>query len=318
MPKREGSIHLFRLFGIDVFLSYYWFLAAAYFVSQANVYSSIIFSIGESLGMFFIVLLHEFGHAFACRSVGGKASEILLLPLGGATITRPPPRPAPKLWTVAAGPLVNLILVPILTGSWLVASHMDWDLTAPDTLKLLYHVQFINIVLLCFNLLPIYPMDGGQILQSLLWFFVNRAKSLLIASVIGFIGAGGLVLLAVAFWLNPNSQYGSIYNVIVAVFLVMSCISGLRTAWALGQIEKMPKREGFACPSCKQPPPIGDIWRCGKCGTPFDIFAAQSICPYCGTQNLAAPCLDCGNSASVTDWQVNRATTPPGDGTGTS
>src|SRR5215472_3117196 len=114
MPKREGSIHLFRAFGIDVFLSYYWFLAAAYFVSQASGYSSFIWGVGECLGMFFIILLHEFGHAFACRSVGGIANEILLLPLGGATITKAPQRPSPQLWTIAAGPLVNALLVPVL------------------------------------------------------------------------------------------------------------------------------------------------------------------------------------------------------------
>lgn len=309
MPKRDGSIHLFRLFGIDVFLSYYWFLVAAYFVSQTSGYSSIIWGIGEFIGMFFIVLLHEFGHAFACRSVGGTANEILLLPLGGATITKPPQRPGPKLWTVAAGPLVNLLLVPVLTGGWVLASHMDWDITAPETLKLLDHVQRINIALLVFNLLPIYPMDGGQILQSLLWFFVSRAKSLMIASAIGFIGSGGLVLLAVALLLTPNSQYGSIFNVIIAVYLVISCLSGLRTAWALGQIEKLPRRPGFACPACKQPPPMGEIWRCGKCGSTFDIFAAQSVCPTCGTQNLATQCLDCGNSAAVADWQTSNPAT---------
>jgi len=67
MPTRQGSIHLFRLCGIDVYLHYAWFLAVAYFVSQTQGYSSVIWSIGECLAMFLIVLAHEFGHAFACQ-----------------------------------------------------------------------------------------------------------------------------------------------------------------------------------------------------------------------------------------------------------
>ena len=56
----------------------------------------------------------------------------------------------------------------------------------------------INLVLLVFNMLPIYPLDGGQILRSLLWFAFGQARSLMIASYVGFVGVAGLV--AYAFW----------------------------------------------------------------------------------------------------------------------
>ena len=52
---------------------------------------------------------------------------------------------------------------------------------------------YINFTLLIFNMLPIYPLDGGQILRSLLWFVFGRANSLMIASIIGFIGVAGLI-----------------------------------------------------------------------------------------------------------------------------
>src|SRR5215469_471852 len=150
MPTRQGSFHLFRIFGIDVYVNYMWFLAVAYFVSQRGGYSSIIWSIGECLSMFLIVLIHEFGHAFACRSVGGQANLIILWLFGGVAYVNPPQRPGAQLWSIAAGPLVNVLLVPILTGAWFLASKAGWDETAPETLKFLFHVQLINIFLLIF------------------------------------------------------------------------------------------------------------------------------------------------------------------------
>ena len=61
-----------------------------------------------------IVLIHEFGHQLACRSVGGQTHDIVLWPLGGVAYVSPPQRPGAQLWSIAAGPLVNVILFPIL------------------------------------------------------------------------------------------------------------------------------------------------------------------------------------------------------------
>ena len=65
------------------------------------------------LGCFCIVLTHEFGHQLACRSVGGKTHDIVLWPLGGVAYVSPPQRPGAQLWSIAAGPLVNVVLIPI-------------------------------------------------------------------------------------------------------------------------------------------------------------------------------------------------------------
>ena len=59
-------------------------------------------------------MMHEFGHALACRQVGGQANRIVLWPLGGIAFVSPPPRAGAMLWSIAAGPLVNLLLAPIL------------------------------------------------------------------------------------------------------------------------------------------------------------------------------------------------------------
>ena len=83
MPTRQGSIRLFQLFGITVYLHWAWFLAVAYFVHQARGYSSLLWSVSECFSLFLIVLIHEFGHQLACRSVGGKTHDIVLWVLGG-------------------------------------------------------------------------------------------------------------------------------------------------------------------------------------------------------------------------------------------
>src|SRR4051812_26943718 len=205
MPTRQGSIHLFRLFGVDVFLHWWWFLVAIYEISRAGRYSSITWNALEYLALFLIVLMHEFGHALACRQVGGTADRIVLWPLGGVAYVDPPQRPGATLWSIAAGPLVNVVLMPILLIVVFVGRKAGWPDSAPNEYSLLTSITYINAGLLIFNLLPIYPLDGGQILRSLLWFIVGRARSLMIATIIGFIGVAGLIGLALlnrSYWLG--------------------------------------------------------------------------------------------------------------------
>src|ERR1700739_4691677 len=140
--SRQGSIWLFRFAGIDVYLHWLWFVALVIQI-QRHSYTSLSWSVAEYLSGFVIVLLHEFGHALACRSVGGQANQIVLWLLGGVAYVSPPQRPGAQLWSIAAGPLVNVVLLPILTGAWLIATRAGWDETAPETLRLLFHVQFI-------------------------------------------------------------------------------------------------------------------------------------------------------------------------------
>ena len=85
--------------------------------AAAGGYSSLVWNVLEYLALFAIVLLHEFGHALACRQVGGKANQIVLWPLGGVAYVAPPPRPGATLWSIAAGPLVNVALAPVLIGA---------------------------------------------------------------------------------------------------------------------------------------------------------------------------------------------------------
>jgi len=298
MPSaRQGSIRLFRFAGVDLFLHWSWFLVAVYEIqSRQGRYSSLTWNVLEYLALFLIVMLHEFGHALACRQVGGTANQIVLWPLGGVAYVDPPPRPGATLWSIAAGPLVNVVLAPILFVVLQVGRSLGWAESSPDLYKLVVAVLTIDIVLLVFNMLPIYPLDGGQIFRSLLWFVLGRARSLMVATILGLVGVAGVFILA--FWTR------SVFNAAIAVFMLMNCWGGLRHAQALLQIAKLPRREGFACPRCNTAPPLGDFWKCGQCGQAFDTFQTHAACPRCGAQFPMTKCLDCGGVNPLTAWIV--------------
>ena len=298
MPTaRQGSIHLFRFSGIDVFLHWSWFLVAAYEIqTRKGNYSSITWNVLEYLALFLIVLTHEFGHSLACRQVGGRAERIVLWPLGGVAYVDPPPRPGPTLWSIAAGPLVNVVLIPVLWIALRASESGGRIATSFDLYVFVHAVFWINVGLLVFNILPIYPLDGGQILRSLLWFVMGRARSLMVATILGLIGVAGFIGLAL---LRQSVWYGA-----VAAFMLMNCWSGLQHARALLRIAKLPRRDGVACPACKESPPVGEYWNCGKCGQAFDMFQNHGVCPHCSTQFAQTKCMDCGRVSPMNAWMV--------------
>jgi Zn-dependent protease len=296
MPNnRQGAIHLFQIAGIDVFLHWSWFVIAIIEIGYLrNRYSSLLWSALEYLALFLIVLLHEFGHALACRQVGGTANRIMLWPLGGVAYVNPPQRPGAMLWSLAAGPLVNVALLPLLGAAYLAARMAGLALTAPNAFHWLGYVLFIDVSLLVFNILPIYPLDGGQILWSLVWFVMGRGRSLMVATIIGFIGAAGFVCLAL--WLH------STWLIFIAAYMLLNCWSGWKVARALIRMEKTPRREGYACPNCGSKPPIGDHWACAQCRQKFDTFATGAVCPHCGAQFDSTMCVNCQQLRPLRDW----------------
>ncbi|HXB59398.1 MAG TPA: site-2 protease family protein [Candidatus Acidoferrales bacterium] len=310
MPTRRGSFHLFKLFGIDVYLHWSWFLVAIIELQiRRGLYSSITWNILEYLTLFLIVLTHEFGHSLACRSVGGQANQIVLWPLGGVAYVSPPQRPGAVLWSIVAGPLVNVVLVPILSLLWWYASSAGWEETVSDVYVYIVTIWKINLLLLAFNILPIYPLDGGKILYALLWFIVGQARGLMAACIIGFIGVGGLLVLTI--WLFTISPRSAIWYTAICIFILLNCYQGFKSARELLRIAKAPRREGFHCPECKAVPPSGDLWLCGKCRKKFDTFASQGTCPHCGTAYARTACSECGAAHPITEWMDTPPAPPP-------
>jgi Zn-dependent protease len=156
-------------FQTQVRVSFWFPFLVAVFVLQMGL------NVGLAVSaiLFVSVLIHEFAHIAAARATGGDGDEILIWPLGGLAFTQPGPTLSSEFLTAAAGPISNLVL---LTGSlallsfsgFAVRSDIFWLFTLPEapvTNAILRDVLLlaasINFKLLCINLLPAVPLDGG-------------------------------------------------------------------------------------------------------------------------------------------------------------
>ena len=293
LPTRDGSIRLFRFSGIEVFLHWTWFIIAVYGISvRGHAYSSVVWNALEYLGLFAIVLMHEFGHSLACRQVGGKADQIILWPLGGVAYVSPPPRPGATFWSIAAGPLVNVMLLPVFTVLMFISTNFP-----PDLATLVKTLWVINTVLLVFNMLPIYPLDGGQILRSLLWFIFGPARSLLIAATLGMLGVSLIFLYA--FWQRE------VWMGLLGLFISFQCWNGFQRARLLLKLARVPRHSGWACPDCKEPALRGAIWPCDQCRQPIDPIESGGQCQNCSGYNGTVHCAFCGGAHPIERWQGN-------------
>jgi hypothetical protein len=204
------ALPLYRLWGITVKLHLIFILFVIIRLITAGSPDSLGFQLTAIMLVivFGLVLLHEYGHCFACRWVEGEADEIMLWPLGGLAYCRPPHEWKAELITVIGGPGVNaVLLVPLAVLSMLVNGGWEYAVFNPFRPNWppggllensIFMLHYINLVLLLFNMLvPMYPMDAGRIVQCLMWRKMGYEKSLWISCNIG-VGAA-LALAVVAF-----------------------------------------------------------------------------------------------------------------------
>jgi Zn-dependent protease len=130
--------------------------------------------------MFLSIFLHELGHCYAASRVGGHATEVLLWPLGGLAYCSAPEFPRSNFLVAAGGPLVTVLiaLVSFLGFHLLGAIYPDalrgWSTTSFFLQEAQQVLVRWNVLILIFNLIPIYPLDGGRILHASLWAFFSR------------------------------------------------------------------------------------------------------------------------------------------------
>ena len=192
------------------------------------------------LGLLWVmVLLHEYGHCFGARAVGGSAHHILLWPLGGLAFTDPPRRPGPSFVTVAAGPAVNLVVCLLCLGALALLMPRGGELSfgrllnpfsfiLPAGVPLSYaNVTFwlwyafkVSWLLFVFNMaLPIFPLDCGRLVQIALWPRVGYYKSMVFATLTGQVGCVALglvglftfnlllIVMGIFFFIENRRQY---------------------------------------------------------------------------------------------------------------
>ena len=196
----NGSWRIFRALGIDVHVHWSWFIALMILFQLFGGDNPAMFLLLFGT-LFGVVLMHEYGHALACRSVGGRVGHIVLWPLGGMAYVQPPARPSALLWTIAAGPLVNLVLIPVGIGALLVGGALG---VSDAIVMYLNWFVYINVLLFLFNMLPAYPLDGGQILQGILWYFMPRTRAIIYSSAIGLVFGAVMVAFGLLGSINPD------------------------------------------------------------------------------------------------------------------
>jgi len=169
--------------------------------------------------VFACIILHEFGHILMARFFGIKTRDVTLFPIGGvANIERMPERPYQELLVALAGPLINLVIflsIFLVYGKGL--SDFDIEKINDTGTSLAIRVAAANVILLTFNLLPAFPMDGGRVLRAILAMWITKSKATKIAATIGqgmalFIGFMGffgnpmLILIAVFIFIAAGSE----------------------------------------------------------------------------------------------------------------
>ena len=195
------SMNLFRIRGIQLAVHFSFFLLLAY-VAQAGWADGgligMLWQVAILLTFFMCVVLHEFGHSLTAIHFGVGVRRILLMPIGGmAEFDSIPRQPSRELLITLAGPAVNFA---IAAGLWiLVGIPPGWspgDFTYPANAtgfaQLMLHW---NLLMGLFNLVPVFPMDGGRIFRALLATRLPYLRATFVAATVGkLLAALGMVL----------------------------------------------------------------------------------------------------------------------------
>ena len=197
------TTYLGKLSGIKLYIHWSFWLLLIYMgvVSLGDGVGAALKSVGFVSLVFFCVFLHELGHAFAGRIYNVKTVDITLYPIGGLArmqMTREM-SPVAELVIAACGPLVNLVIAIVLAMTMALRLSMN-DVSDLNGLSLVQQLLVVNIALFVFNLLPVYPMDGGRILRAILSFFVVREKAVEWTARLGQVLAAGLALYGLFTW----------------------------------------------------------------------------------------------------------------------
>jgi Zn-dependent protease len=177
--------------GIGVYIHWTFWLLPAWILfatfSSGGGLTAAATSIVFVFAIFGCVVLHEFGHALMARQYRIGTRDITLYPIGGvASLERMPTRPSAELAIALAGPAVNVVIAAglflVLLLGGMTASTWAFN---PVGGGLLSNLLWVNVVLVIFNLLPAFPMDGGRVLRALLAMQMPHPKATVIAARVG-------------------------------------------------------------------------------------------------------------------------------------
>lgn len=177
-----------RLRGVDIRLhfSVLFSIPIAYFLFKPVDARGVVEALLWVGGFLLFIFLHELGHTFAAQLVGVQVKSLFVWLLGGFTnLAYKPEKPASNLFIAAAGPLINMILAFLCVAAYFLiymfflpySANTDLFLWVQTFANLFFSLAFLNVILIVFNLLPIYPLDGGNILHALMEMFFGKSNA---------------------------------------------------------------------------------------------------------------------------------------------
>jgi len=204
-------------------------------IDQVAIFSLII------LLVFVIVVLHEYGHALTARRYGIKTKDIILSPIGGiARLEGIPTDPKKELWIALMGPAVNVVLAVFFFAIlfFLDIPEVPGELIVPYSagvyayfIQLLPILFLLNVIMVLFNMLPAFPMDGGRVLRALLSMKWPRERATKIASIVGQVFAVGFFAFG-----SYNSQFSLSA---IGIFIFLAARAEYKTASQLEKLKKL-------------------------------------------------------------------------------
>ena len=232
------NVRLFRLWGIPVEINMSWLLILVfmtwtfatnyypfYFPETFSGMELWVLGFATAIFLFLSILMHEFSHSIVAVRSGIPIKKITLFMFGGvARMERDVESPLDELKTAAAGPAMTVVLV----GLFFALSRIFPRGTIPHAL--VYSLMRINMVILVFNLIPGFPLDGGRILRAGLWYrsgdFVRATR---IASGVGKTFAVLLIMLGFLY-IFLGTFVGGLWMIFIGFFLHQAAQSGYMTA----------------------------------------------------------------------------------------
>ena len=244
----NGNIRIGNLFGIPFFINPSWFFVLALvtwsYGSSLTQFPQLtgimpwLLGLVAALLLFSSVLAHELGHSFVAISQGIPVKSITLFIFGGlATLEKESETPLQAFLVAIAGPLVSILLFGIL--SFLVAT-VPLSLPIKAVVSL---VAYINLVLAVFNMIPGLPLDGGNVLKSIVWKITgNPNKGVIFAGRVGQVIGWIAIALGILSILGI-SQVGSIWTLLIGTFLLQNAGFAAQSATVQDKLSQYTARD---------------------------------------------------------------------------
>ncbi len=201
----KWSWKIARLWGIEVYVHATFLLIVGWvafsYWTQFHTLGAVAGGVIFILALFACVVLHEYGHALMARRFGVKTRDITLYPIGGvARLERIPEKPIEELWVAIAGPAVNVFIAAAL-ALYVIPTTGLAGITSISMISGGFAARLlaVNVLLVAFNLLPAFPMDGGRVLRALLAMRMDHLRATQVAATIGQAMAFGFGIIGL-FW----------------------------------------------------------------------------------------------------------------------